>query len=453
MGKVKVKSSSRNIYDKIEARLNSTKPKKPGKGTYTVGRSTVDSPTRVRYVVTTGIRAFDDRVGGMPVGHTVELIGLPQSAKTNMAVRTCVRAQTGHVYERIENSDGTYHLKKLDPDSYDVTVMYYDNEGSLSDMNRRRVDGTLMDGLIVPCDTVELLWKTMEDVVAMVDLEEEETERLQILIVVIDTVGIMSTAMDMEKDWGKMDYPRVPRQIKDGFKRMVGKMMRENVLLIGLNHVSKKMTMMPGRAPGFRAWDYQQPGGQAFSYCAHHQIYFEMMQVKYRLAKRGGADGYLIYCCSLKNRMGPPLREFRMSLLFSTTDPEGKLVREGGLNDLFSTLEAMIYDKAAEVKKDGGGIVFKFTQFGVPTTTFSKGESTPSLEEQDEQDDQPRKRGRGRSRDPKIAFRADWPAFYAEHQKDLDALYAEATHRAVSASDLDWKGADNEEGDEDEEED
>lgn len=462
MARAKVKSTSSDLTARLMGTLNTIRPKKEDKGTYTVGRSTEDSPTKVRYVVTTGIRAFDDRVGGMPVGKTIELVGLPQSGKTNMAVRTCVRAQQGFVYERVQTSDGRIALKKLKPGTYDITTLYYDNEGSLSDFDKRRIDGTVMDGLIIPCDTVELLWKTMERVIQEVDKEEEDTGRIQILIVVIDTVGIMSTAMEMEKEFGKIDYPRVPKQLKDGFKRMTGKMMRENVLLIGLNHVSKKMNQGFSRgAPGVRAWDYQQPGGQAFSYCATHQVYFETLQVKYRLVKKGSAEGYLVYFCTTKNRLKPPLRESRMSLLFTIKDDEkGVVVREGGFNDEFSILEALIFDKAAEVKSDGTGIAFKFNKFGVPTTTFSKGEATPSLESLDEEDedDPPKRQGRfkkaaakpKRLRDPRIAIRAEWPAFYQEHREDLDALYDRVTQLAVSLTDL--KGAYGDDDDDDDEE-
>jgi len=466
MGKAKIKSTNRDLQGRILTALNHMRPKKADKGTFIVGRSTEESPTKVRYLVTTGIRAFDDRVGGMPVGKTIELIGMPQSGKTNMAVRTCVRAQMGHIYERVEDDGGKITLKKLKPGTYDVTTMYYDNEGSLSDFDKRRVDGVLMDGLIIPCDTVELLWKTMDRVIVEVDKEEEETGRLQILIVVIDTVGIMSTAMEMEKEFGKIDYPRVPKQLKDGFKRMTGKMMRENVLLIGLNHVSKKLVQGYKRGPGMKGWEYQQPGGLAFSYCSFHQVYFETLQVKYRLAKRGSPDGYLVYFCAMKNRIMPPLRECRMALLFTVKNGETQeILREGGFNDELSILEALIYDKAAEIKKDGTGIVFRFSAFGVETTTFSKGESTPSLEEQDENDDddggtsRKRKSSKPDARprrlfNPRISTRGEWHDFYAEHKADLDALYDRATQAATCGDLMPSKGAfpeDEDEADEDNE--
>lgn len=459
---VVVKSGSKNLLDRISRKLDNLLPDNEEHGTYRHARSVEDSPTFIRYVVKTGIRAFDDRVGGMPIGKATELCGLPKSGKTNMAVRTCVRAEQGHIYERVQTSDGGIELRQLKPGTFNVTVLYYDVEGSLSDFNNRIVDGKVMDGEIVQCETVELLWKTMDGVMEIIDDEQEKNpDIIQFLVVVIDTVGSLTTKAELQAAWGKQDFPRVPAQLKAGFKAMTSRMQRENVLLMGLNHVSKKMATINGRV-AFKGWAYNSPGGLAFSYFATHQIYFEMLERKYSLKGKGEADGLVVYFLTEKNRMLPMLRQCHLALLFGLKDrATGKLVKEGGFNDNFSLLEALVYGKAAKVSKETGAISFCFDKFGVPITTFGSA-PVPSLEEQDDAatppvPTRPARRMAARpcveesrkKKDPKIQNRMAWPEFYEQHKADVEALYEVVTDRCLQgSSSLAVPGADEDEDDE-----
>ena len=462
--KLKIKSKSRSLLDRIEARLAKRQPEDSSSGTFEYARSTQDSPTFIRYLVTTGIRAFDDRVGGMPIGKAIELCGLPKSGKTNIAVRTCVRAQQGFIYERIQSGDGSIKLRQLEAGEFNVTVVYYDNEGSLSDFNHRQVDNTVMEGELLQCETVEMLWQTMDDIMEEVEKEEDESGITQFLIVVIDTVGIMTTKQEMDAAWGKQDFPRVPYHLKAGFKHMISRMQRDNVMLIGLNHVSKRMSRQYGRV-AFRGWAYDSPGGMAFSYFATFQIYMEMLEKKYCLRGRGEADGILIYFMTKKNRLLPPLRQGRLALLFGTKDrATGKLIREGGIKDVWSMLETIIFAKAATVS-DKGAVSFLLEKFGIEPKTFGPTETTPSLEEQDDVPPVPpaslarpgRRTGSRRGpeeikkKDPRIPNRYAWLEFYEQHREDMDALYSVVTDRALQGSELNLPGVNDDDIDEEDE--
>jgi RecA/RadA recombinase len=450
MANLKV-AGKRDFLSRVVTSLNKMKPKTEDAGTYTVTRAVDDSPSAIRYVIKTGIRPFDDRVGGISIGKVTELCGLPGCGKTNMAVRICVRAEQGHIFERIPSSDGsTFTLKKLKPGTFQVTVLYFDNEGSLSDPFMKVVDGSKMDGVLEQCDTVDLLWKTMERVVDMADAEEKDTGLIQIVVVVIDTVASVSTKEELKKEWGKQDYPRGPAQIKEGFRVMIRRLQRENVLLIGTNHVSKKFDSH-GK-PVFRAWEYDTPGGKAFAYYCHNRIYFEPIMSRYRLSgKKGEVDGLSVYFFTTKNRLRPPLREGRMSFLFGERTETGEIVKEGGFNPELSILEALIHGKAAKVAKESGHIRFRFDAFEIETTTFGPKVAAPAepaepvaltLEEQDDAVPAPRKKGKPApdveedipviKKDPKISCRHDWSAFYKEHEKDIEALYAEVHKRCFT---------------------
>jgi len=445
--KAVIKSGCARIHERIHSEFTRMVPKSSEGGTFTFARSSVASPTTIRYICSTGIRNYDDLVGGMPFGKASELVGLPQSGKSTMAVRILVRAQEGYVYERIQTPNGGIKLQKLKPGTFQVTTLYYDEEGSLSDFDKRLCDGILLDAEILQCDTVELLWATMDKVMTILDEEQKDTGILQFLLVAIDTVGSLSTKSEYVRAWGKVDFPRVPQELKTGFKVMVGRMQRENVLLLGLNHVSRRMDMRTKK--GFRAWEYSSPGGKAFSYFAYHRIFFEMKEVRYSLAGSGNQDGFLVFFQTLKNRLAPPLRASHMSLLFTLKDPEtGKLIREGGFFDINCMLEALIFAKAARVAKQTGSISLRFNAFGVTTTTFGKApsaettEKTESLEEQEEAPEEEAESRRSK-RDPKIPNRAAWPEFYAQHKADCEALYLVVIRQAHSASKAPVAGQDD----------
>lgn len=440
---LKVKSGSKDLTGRLLAMLRKGRPQTATNGTYDVGRSTVESPSKVRYVVKTGIRPFDDRVGGMPIGKTVELMGVPSSGKSAMAIRTCARAQAGFVYERISDGKGGYTLEQLKPGTFNVTVLYYDNEGSLSDPERRVVDGHELDCIIEQCDTVDLLFKTMERVMDAVVEEEEETGILQIMVVVLDTIASTCSLEDFKREWGKRDFPRAPAEYKHAFSVLIRQIQRENVLLIGVNHVTKKMERTNGRV-AFKAWEHSSPGGKAFSYYSTHQVFFDQVLSNYRLGDGGSPDGFLLSFFTTKNRLGSPLRGGRLVLLFGQRDQEGKVLLEGGLHGGFSLLETLINSKAAEVSKQTKAIIFKFKKFGVTTTTFK---ASHTLEEQDDAAPPGPVRKRKKAldeddepvvikpaREPRIANRAAWLTFYTEHAADLDALYLEANRRNQESS-------------------
>lgn len=463
MATLKVKTGSKDLHGRIISKLSKGRPESAQNGTYDVGRSTVESPSRIKYVVTTGIRPFDDRVGGMPVGKTIELMGAPSSGKSCMAIRTCARAQAGFIYERVSDGKGGYALEQLKPGTFNVTILYYDNEGSLSDPERRIVDGHELDCVIEQCDTVDLLFKTMEKVMDMVAEEEEETGVLQFMVVVLDTIASTCSLEDFKREWGKRDFPRAPAEYKQAFSVLIRQIQRENVLLIGVNHVSKKMERNGGRV-AFKAWEYSSPGGKAFSYYSTHQVFFDQVLANYRLGEGGSPDGFLLSFFTTKNRLGPPLRGGRLALLFGQREVDGTVILEGGLHNGFSMLETLISSKAAVVSKQTKAITFTFRKFGVTPETFKSSAAQDDVDDAapptglaavaiakrkkkvlDETDDGPVVR-----REPKIPNRAAWIVFYAEHAADLDALYREANRRSQESSTFRKDFADSDEPDSDE---
>jgi hypothetical protein len=74
-----------------------------------------------------------------------------------------------------------------------------------------------------------------------------------------------------------------------------------------------------------------------------------------------------------------------------------------------------------------------------------------TLEEDDAQKPEEMSSRRGK-KDPSISMRAAWPAFYAEHKADIDALYAASIDAAFAAEAMPGEGEEDDENEEFEEE-
>jgi recombination protein RecA len=439
MSKIKL-ASKKELMDRIISKIHRCQPETEVAGTFEAVRSKGEVLAKIKYVITTGIKPFDDLVGGMPVGKVIELFGLESCGKTNLVVRTCVRAQMGHVYERIKAKNGLgYVLKQLDRDSYDLTILYMDNENSLSDQEKKMVDGVEMDAILSDCDTVDQLFKIIDITVDTAIEEQEATKRLQLVIVVVDTIASTSSKKEITQEWGVQDYPRQAQELRSAFRQMVRKIRRHNVCFIGTNQASDKFKQSGGskkKRPGPPTdADFVAFGGKALKFYSTHRIFMEAAEGNYKLTPKAKfAAAFLVKFRSVKNRLLPPLREGRMVLMFGNTDRHGEVTMPGGFNAEFSLLETLISLGFAEFSKEGTGISFKFNKHGIETSTFETKEIKQTLEEQDDAEPADKKLtlpARGR-KDPRITCRAEWPKFYKEHAADVDRLWEAAVAYAFT---------------------
>jgi len=449
---VKLRATT-DFQDEVIAKLKRTAPDGVKYGTYEVSRSNKQVLSAIKYVLTTGIRVFDDLVGGMPFGRVCEIYGLESCGKTSLVFRSAIRAQQFHIYEVERDAAGVVVYKPLNHDEMDVAVLYIDNEQSVDDDSKLTVDGTDADVILSRCDTIEMMFKMVDNVMEVAKerearFEEAGKPRKQFVVVIVDTIASTSSKEELAQEWGKDDYPRQAAQISKGFRKLMLDINRQNVCMICTNQVrdnikeqgQNKRPMMTS-TPQDNA--HVTFGGKALKFAATHRIFMYQMPTKYRLVPTAQfAAGYLVGFFSKKNRIKKPLREGRMALLFDD--------KIGGLNDSFSILESLLFigqGEFAEIqnKEKGTNIAFKFARHEIPTTTFDVKETTTTLAEDDEKP--VAKRGRGR-KDPSIFCRAEWPAFYEAHRADIDLLWAAAVKHAMQTEGL---GVSVPHGDEDDE--
>ena len=427
-----------SIAERVVASIRKVSPKKEGAGMIEVSLSQENVLSDVKYVITTGIRPFDRLVGGLPVGRIVEYFGLEACGKTALCKRSAWRAQNGFVFRRTRLPNGRYQLDQLDPATYDLTVLYIDNEGSLD-------EGTVPPNWVVcRAETVELMFKTIDRTISTLKEVQAEEKKIQFLLVVCDTVAGTSSKEELAQEWGKDDYARQPKQLREGFRNMIQEFSRWNVCMVCSNQVSDKIGYV---APKYGAGamptnmpnpdKYTASGGLALKFWASSRVFMFQVPTKYTLVKGSKFDaGFLIEFQAIKNRLAKPKRKGRMVLLFDD-DPE-----KGGFRDDFSILETFKMLGFAEEDSEGE-IVFKFRKNGLVPTTFEGLGKT--LEEQDASG------GTSRYKDPRVSSRAAWPAFYEQHKVDFDALWEKCVDYAFAVEGIDGEPTEAEEEGEGEE--
>ena len=427
-----------SLTAKIAAKLKRCMPENDSGAYYEIAESNEQVLSSIEYVIKTGIQSFDDLAGGMPFGRVVELFGLESCGKSAMTIRTACRALGGHVYRRVRQDNGTYVEEKLSPDDYELSILYLDNESSLDDPDKMTVDGVTMtpeNATIGRCNTIELMFKQVDLAVEVVKdaaaaeeklaKEEGRKPKLFFILVVVDTIASTSSKEELAREWGKDDYSRQAKQLREGFRKMVQDISRYNVCMICTNQVGDNIKDSAEKAKrkyqGPIHEDYTSFGGKALKFFSTFRVFMHTLRSKYVKVKGSKfPDGFLIGFITVKNRMRKPLREGRMVLLFDSP--------HGGLNDTMSLLESMLYLGVAEYGDDGE-IIFKFRRNGLTPVTFPDIQPE-SLEDQDRT---ARKGKKSAYKDPRIIDKYEWMSFYQEHKADLDALWQKALDYAFSA--------------------
>jgi RecA/RadA recombinase len=437
------------LRDLIAKKIKAGMPKGESADQVQLSRTSKHVLSKVRYVLTTGIDPFDDMVGAFPFGRISEVFGLEACGKTQLMIKTAIRAQLLNVAE-VVRKDGQVRLVPINKKKCTIFVLYVDNEQSIDEDEKIIHDGVELDVELLRCDTVDQLFKNIEIAVdACAAYQKEDPDTLYLAVAIVDTVASTSSKEELTQEWSKEDYSRHAKQYRKGFRIMARKINRVNVAAIFTNQVSDsyaEQAKKKGKGGGMSPDDYATFGGKALKYYASQRVFLQKLRDYKINPKSKFANGMLIGFRSVKNRVKKPFREGRMVILFGDGEGVG-----GGFSNEFSILETLLYLKYAEYSEATKGINFKFAKFKIPTTTFDTAQVQTTLEEDDAQKPEEMSSRRGK-KDPSIEMRAAWPAFYAEHKADIDALYGAAIDAAFAAEAMPGEGDEDDENEEFEEE-
>lgn len=408
----------------IASRLRAVSAEKEGNGIIEAVCSSDSILSEVKYVLKIGNDPWDDMTGSFPFGRVVEIFGLEASGKTALMLTSAFKATQGEIYKRTRIGDkgNEYKYERLDPDTYEVSVLYIDNEHSLDDSGVIEVEGQKAEIVVSRCETVEGIFKSIDETIALLKKVEEKSEKLQFLVVIVDTIAGTATKEELGQAWDKDDYSRKPKQLQEGFRNLIQSINRHNALVLCTNQVGDQIGYQAPKGvklnkPDWRA--FNPPGGKALKFWSTIRIFMWQCSNRYKLVKDDKFQaGLLVGFETVKNRMLPPFREGRMVILF---DRNG----QGGLRADFSLLESLIFFKLAE-EDDERNIIFKLKNNGISPSTFPELMKALSDAPAEGEPQDGKKEKKDRYKDPRISTRAAWPKFYAEHKADIDALWAKA---------------------------
>ena len=430
-----------SLHEKIAARLRQVSADKAGNGLIEATTSLNNVLSDVKFVLKLGLDPYDDLVGGIPFGRVFEWFGLEHCGKSSLCIKASAQANKGEVYERVRQADDTFALKKMDPDSFELSILYIDNEGSLDSSEYIEVDGKRIDVVPARAETVDAVFKCIDEAILLLKkVEEDEAKalkeegskkapRLQLLMVIVDTIAGTASKEEIARDWGKDDYARQPKQIHEAMRIMGQVFQRHNVCVLFTNQATDNIGYEEPRFGKPTIPDHEKfraGGGRALKYWSTNRLFLAPIRKNYKLVRDDMyPSGVVTGFRSIKNRIKPPLREGCLVLLF---DRQGM----GGFNNSLSVLETLIFYGMAEDNFDTKEIVFKFRLHGVEPTTFP--DLMKTLEEQDAEAGTKGKKEK--YKDPRIRHRAEFLKFHAEHKADIDALWQKLLKKAFTITGL-----------------
>lgn len=232
-----------------------------------VGENSDDDPALIKQKViprTTGIPSVDraTKIGGLPSGRIVEILGPESSGKTTLVLHTIAEAQ-----------------KK------GAIVTYIDLEHALEADHMEACGVQPMD-FSYP-ETAEMTLETVELLVPVCD------------IIVVDSVAAMSPKAESGKDYSDAAQPGVHAKLmSEAMRKLVGKVALSGVTVIFINQLRNKIGVtMPG------ASTETTPGGNALKFYSSMRL--DMRRIG---TETSGSEAYAntVRVKVIKNKCAPP---------------------------------------------------------------------------------------------------------------------------------------------------
>lgn len=445
------KKAVKDSLTRLAEKLNRTKPRTAGGPSAEIsitGENTLVM-SRVKYILKTGIKPLDDLISPVCFGRVGEYYGLDASGKTALMKLLAARAQQGMIFERVQ-SNGSMTLRRVKTSEYQVTILFVDNESSITDdaavddseaeqesgqdnivvYDSDTQQAVPLKMALVRCDTVSTFFKMVENTIDFVNEEEKKTGLTQFLIVICDTIAGTSSNEEISQEWGKEDYSRQPKQLKQGFRKLIRKINQNNVAVCCTNQVSdsfvKTMNKVKSKFP--RDEDFSTFGGRALKFFASTRVFMTRWMGKYVLSPRVDFDdGLLIQVTATKNRIKMPFRSCCLVLLF---DP-----KYGGYNNEYSVLETLIAHKAIDKEKEGKEYKFKVM---LSRYSLSPDGTNQVVDDDDESGEDAVKTiasvSKKRGNNPSFVGYLNWPTFYEENRAVVDELWNRVVKAAFTTS-------------------
>jgi len=261
---------------------------------------------KIRGVIPTACPSIDHHVigrGGAPLGRLTILHGAEGSGKTTIAlmiVAACQRAGGAAVYVDKEH--------KLDPD-YAKTL------------------GVDTDRLIISYPNhLESFFAVSDSIIDKAKTLRKKGARVPILIV-LDSMNAAITKAQFEGDWEQKHMAPQARVFSELLPKLIPKVHREDVALLFISQVRKKMNVMFGD-------DEEIAGGKAARFYASLIMYITRLGSK-KDEKTNEKVSNKIRIEAKKNQISPPFRKAELQIIYGLgVDKELDMLQFGATRGL-----------------------------------------------------------------------------------------------------------------------
>jgi recombination protein RecA len=214
--------------------------------------------------------------GGIPRGRLIEIFGPESSGKTTICL----------------------HIVAQEQSSTDNLVAYIDAEHSLDPTYAARLGVNVDELLISQPDSGEQALTTAD---ALIDSKA-------VSLIVIDSVAALVPQAELDGEMGDSNMGLQARLMSQACRKLRGKAAANNVTLIFINQIREKIGVMFGSPE-------TTTGGRALKFFASVRLDTRRKEV---IGDKEHPIGHVIKVKAVKNKVGSPMRETLIDLLYDT---------------------------------------------------------------------------------------------------------------------------------------
>ena len=301
--------------------------KKIGDVAYIMGKG--ESPAEVKDWLSTGSTVLDTIIsndaaapGGIPIGKLVEITGEAATGKSllsYMILKDCQDRGGIPVLIDTENAANWSFLKLLG-------IKEQDKGGNL---------------VYLQPETIEEVFQAIEEIVRRI----RENDKSKLCCIVWDSIAGTSTKAEIQGEYGDSTIGLGARLIGQGLRKSIRFIGNQRIALVFLNQVREKIGGMVFGDPTV------SPGGKAVPFFSSVRI---KLYTDGKLKTDGATIGVGIKPKIIKNRLGPPHREAKLTMYFS----RGLIDEESWLDELlkFGVATKISAQKSQIINKDTGEV-------------------------------------------------------------------------------------------------
>jgi len=261
-----------------------------------------DGNISTRYdAISTGSPLLDEAIGigGIPMGRITQLAGQESSGKTMLAL-SCIKA---YLDENPKNtalfidSEYTYDPEWARSQGVDISRVMV-----IKTNDARAIFQGLIGTMKVNSKTKKVS-KSMKGILDHV-IEGEDPRFKNLGIIVLDSIAVLNTPLEIAADIGKANMAPIPRFLSTELKKLTPIVAQANVAFIGINQVRVNLGQMFGDPT-------TSPGGKALKHACSLMINMAPVFSADSVIKNEAGDkiGHTVRAKIQKNKVGAPFRQ------------------------------------------------------------------------------------------------------------------------------------------------